>query len=196
MFAKKFIPKGTLIGFYKGKVMTQRKWKRFLEKSHLSAVRRDVYGRASYVVHYKVKNGNRIEHYIVDGFDETTSSVFRYMNTCMVGERHIGENCFFHLWTFEKRFRVAILSLKDIHPGEELFVDYGERFFFTRYDAQIRFSEFLLEGKKENAQRETESFHECVQYDKVKNKWSDAEVSKARKWYEEDKATNPWIQVG
>lgn len=193
VFAEKFIPKGTLIGFYKGKVIPWKRWNRFLQKTQLSSIRRDVYGRASYIVDYKIIDGrNKVKHYVVDGFDPKTSSIFRYLNTCMVGERHLHENCCFQLWSWNKKFHVAVVSLKDIQPGEELFVNYGDRFFFTRYDAEVRFTGFLLEGQKSNSPKEVASFWECVKHDKIKNKWSEKEVKEAEKWFREDMAQTPW----
>ena len=112
LFTKKFIPKGTRIATYKGKVTT---WK---EADH-----RD--GANGYIYYVK-------RTHVIDALP-FKKALARYSNDARGLKRVKGitNNCHY----VEEGVNVFIEAKKNIHPGEELFVHYGKEY----WDA-IRFN--------------------------------------------------------
>tara|TARA_B100001989_G_scaffold247650_1_gene220138 strand:+ start:1571 stop:1984 length:414 start_codon:yes stop_codon:yes gene_type:complete len=113
VFSKKYITKGTNLGYYKGKeydaITIKPKDLKFLDKSQ-------------YVMGIFDKYGNVIKY--VDSSDKNKkfSNWTRYING--VKDPKQKPNVKF----IQKRTRVHIIAIKNIPPNKELIVDYGEHY--------------------------------------------------------------------
>lgn len=115
LFTKKFIPKGTRIVEYKGKVTT---WK---DVDHDD-------GTNGYIYYVK-------RYYVLDA-RKRTKSLARYANDAagLVKVKGIRNNCAYE----SEGLRVFIEAMRDIPAGAELLVHYGKEYWqVIRYNARI-----------------------------------------------------------
>ena len=128
LFTKVFIPKGTRIVEYKGKIST---WKDVDHKE----------GKNGYI-YYVTRN------YVIDA-STNQKALARFANDAR-GLQHIkgmNNNCIYALFNG----KVYIQSIKDIPPNSEILVDYGREYWdVIRYNARLQTAELR---KKRNARR-------------------------------------------
>lgn len=165
IFTKKKIRSGELFGLYLGARCSIPRWQQFLCDMKLDTVRKDVYGRTSYIFDIQDREG-RIT--IIDAYYLKDSTFGRFINTPMVGERHIFENVLFHQIELAGQHHIGIFASRDIEPDHELCAFYGDSYYFTRYDM-------------ENLLRK-----------KIPDGWTEEDFKESTHWYETDIRQNPW----
>jgi SET domain-containing protein len=104
LFTKIFIPKGTRIVEYKGRITTWKEMKDAWDNGYI----------------YNINNGH-----VIDA-KRTLSALARYANDAkgVVRVKGITNNCVY----VNDKLRAYIESVKDIPAGSEIFVDYGKEY--------------------------------------------------------------------
>ncbi len=105
LFAKDFIPKGSLIVEYKGKITN---WKEVDDKD----------GNNGYIYYVK-------KHHVIDA-SRHRGALARYANDAKGLQREKGINN--NAEYVEDGLQVFIKSKKDIYPGQEILVEYGKEY--------------------------------------------------------------------
>lgn len=106
VIATKFIPKKTVLGYYKGVVLNEREYKRLEDKSYVFEV--DLKDRTIYI----------------DAQDPDKSNWTRYIN----GARTKKERKLINIETFQQGATIYFEAIRDIYPGDELLYSYGRHY--------------------------------------------------------------------
>jgi len=105
--AVKFIPKGKVLGRYKGVRLTKKEYLKLKDKS--------------YVFEVKISNHNSV---YIDGKDINTSNWTRFIN----GARTKKQQKMINIDTYQQNKNIYFEAIKDIYPGDELIYDYGSHY--------------------------------------------------------------------
>ena len=107
VFATKLIPKGSVMGYYKGKLYTQEQYEKLNNKDYI----------------FELKFRNQPNFYI-DASNSKYSNWTRYVN----GARKKSQKDMINTDTYQQCFNIYFEAIKDIHPGEELIISYGRHY--------------------------------------------------------------------
>lgn len=107
VFATKLIPKGSVMGYYKGKLHTQD------EYDHLN--------NKDYIFELKFRNQ---PNFYIDASSPKYSNWTRYVN----GARKKSQKNMINTDTYQQCFNIYFEALRDIQPGEELIISYGHHY--------------------------------------------------------------------
>ena len=107
-FASTFIPAGTIIGPYKGKYMTLRQRNKVTDGAYV----------------WKID-----ENRFVDAIGHTKNNPLRYVNGTKTPLQKSRTNCAVKFLGETSKECVYYMTIKDIMPGEELLVSYGDNYF-------------------------------------------------------------------
>ena len=115
VFAKRFIPNKTILGYYKGrsyfpKNMKSKDW--------------DLLDNSDYVMAIYDSDGDIYKYIDSSGVNKKYSNWTRNINGIKKKSQEKKQNVRF----IQKRTRVAIETIKDIPIGTELIIDYGDEY--------------------------------------------------------------------
>lgn len=108
LFAKEDIPVGTVLGWYRGDIITSKQWK--------------CCGNDEYI--WMLVDDDNNEYYI-DARNKKRNNKLRYVNGCLTP----GQFACVNVEAYQKRNKIWYATTKKIMKGMELIVDYGNDFF-------------------------------------------------------------------
>lgn len=108
VFAKKFIPKGTLIGWYRGIFKTEEEWENTDQDQYIWRLQ-DEYDNDYYIDGYPIKKSNKL----------------RYVNGARTPSQFLSIN----VEAYQSYDKIWYRTSKKINKGMELIVDYGDEYF-------------------------------------------------------------------
>ena len=99
-FTNIHLPKGTVLDYYRGKKLNPKQYNNLVDKSYVWNVRSKDRG-----------------HFYIDAQDESKSNWLRFINDSRDHRNNIKP--------YQYREKIFYKTMKDIYPGQELFVNYG-----------------------------------------------------------------------
>ena len=102
-FTNIHLPKGTILDYYRGKKLNEKQYTDLKNKAYI----------------WSVKSKDKGQFY-VDGQNINSSNWLRYLNDSRDHRINIRP--------YQYKSKIFYKTMKDIHPGEELFVNYGESY--------------------------------------------------------------------
>ena len=107
VFATKYIPEGSVMGYYKGRLYTQEEYDKLTNKDYI----------------FELKFANQ-PHFFIDASNRKYSNWTRYVN----GAKKKSQKNLINTDTFQQCFNIYFEAKKDIQPGEELIITYGSHY--------------------------------------------------------------------
>ena len=99
-FTNIHLPKGTVLDYYRGKKLNPKQYNNLVDKSYV----------------WNIKSKDR-GHFYIDAQDESKSNWLRFINDSRDHRNNIKP--------YQYREKIFYKTMKDIYPGQELFVNYG-----------------------------------------------------------------------
>ena len=99
-FTNVHLPKGTVLNYYRGEKLSPKQYNNLTDKSYV----------------WNIKSKDR-GHIYIDGQDESKSNWLRFLNDSRDHRNNIKP--------YQYREKIFYKTMKDIYPGQELFVNYG-----------------------------------------------------------------------
>jgi len=101
-FANIFLPKGTVLGNYKGKRLTPQQYERLKDSSYV----------------WYVSEGRG--HFYIDGRDPKVSNWLRFLNDSRDRRQNVEP--------YQYSGKLYYRTTKNVQPGQELFISYGDEY--------------------------------------------------------------------
>ena len=102
-FANVFLPKGTVLGNYKGKKLSPAQYDRLKDSSY---------------VWYVSAGGTN--HFYIDGKDPKVSNWLRFLNDSRDNRQNVEP--------YQYAGKLYYRTIKNVKPGQELFISYGDEY--------------------------------------------------------------------
>jgi SET domain-containing protein len=109
VFAKKTIPKGVFLGYYLGDIICEKEYDRLKNKAYIFAVVVPTVGK-------------KTKEIFINALDTRISNWTRYVN----GAKTKNQEHLINIEAIQEGFNICYYSLKQIKPGDELIMSYGE----------------------------------------------------------------------
>jgi uncharacterized protein len=107
LFSKKYLPKGTKLGWYRGVILTRKQWLN-LDKDRYTWLMFDRYDREYYIDARPLKRNNKL----------------RYVN----GSFTPGQFAKINVEAIQVDGKMWYVTTKKVYPGEELIIHYGNEY--------------------------------------------------------------------
>merc|ERR1719281_499888 len=122
-FAVVSLPEGFKLGEYRGRVLTQKQYENLPDREH----------RDAYVFEKAIRTGTKTKWFYVDAYFKKDSSWCRYVNGAKSAEQKKTVNVECYQYAGKLLYRTT----KEVLPGEELIIDYGDEYWTDSEDESV-----------------------------------------------------------